>query len=68
MLMPLQADREMGYFWKCVCAVAKFDCSIDCRGQDEVCLLNELKTACAVFCEQHMWWRFWNVPSLEVYK
>lgn len=68
MLMQLQADREMGYFWKCVCAVAKFDCSTDCRGQNEVCLLNELKTACAMFCEQHMWRQLWNVSTIVVCK
>lgn len=38
MLMQLQADWEMGYFWKCVCAVAKFHCGSDCWGENEVCL------------------------------
>ncbi|KAK2914819.1 hypothetical protein Q8A73_005413 [Channa argus] len=53
MLMQLQADREMGYFSNCVCVVAKFDCSADCRGQDEVCLMNELQPACAMLCNMH---------------
>lgn len=68
MLMQLQADWETGYFWKCVCAVAKFDCGADCRGQDEVCLLNELKTACAMLWEEHMWRCLSNVSSLGVCK
>lgn len=39
---------EVGYFWKCVCALAKSDFGSGGRGQDEVRLLNDLKTACPV--------------------